>query len=309
MAKQILQVESRPHLLLYFRGLVLTVLVLALAGAGLAQEQRLSTRKIESASLERTMPYNVIVPNGYADKANAERKYPVLYLLHGLTGHYGNWADDSKLLEYSAPYDLIIVMPEGNNGWYTNAMNVPADRYEDFLIKDLIPEIEGKFRARTDREGRMIAGLSMGGYGALKFGLKYPDRFALAGSFSGALDAARFDVKMFGSGWKVLTDSIDAVYGPMGSKTRAENDLFKMIEEIKPETVGKLPFIYLDCGTEDILITSNRDFATALLQKKIPHEFTQRPGKHDWDFWKVSTVEFLGLQARLRSDGPSEAAK
>lgn len=270
------------------------ILLSAAVGAhGLAADGRLSTRQIQSASLGRTVSYNLILPRGYAEKENSEKRYPVLYLLHGLTGHYENWAERTTLEEYSKDYELIIVMPEGSNGWYTNAENVPADKYEDFMIRDLVPAIEKDFRARTDREGRIIAGLSMGGYGALKFGFKYPDRFALAGSFSGALNVARFDLNTYRGGWKALTDSVKAVYGDMGSRTRLENDLFRMIEDLPADKAGSLPFVYLDCGTEDGLISDNRNFAAKLLEKKVPHEFRQLPGGHNWAYWDKQIVEFL----------------
>jgi len=279
--------------------LVLCAFMLFAASGAHARDagSRLATRQLESASLGRTVSYNVLFPPGYAAKEHSGKRYPVLYLLHGLTGHYNNWAERTPLEEHSEKYELIIVMPEGNDGWYTNAENVPSDRYEDYVIKDLIPAIERDLRTRSDRKGRIIAGLSMGGYGALKFGFKYPERFALAGSFSGALNAARFDVSAFGGNWKALTDSITAVYGGMDSTTRRENDLFRMIEELPAEKVAAMPFIYLDCGTEDGLINANRNFAAKLLEKKVPHEFRQLPGAHNWAYWDKQIVEFLQVAA------------
>ena len=208
-------------------------------------------------------------------------------------GHYDDWAKSSGIALYSEDYDFVIIMPEGNDGFYTNAENVPADRYEDYVIKDLIPEVEKDFRVRTDRGGRVIAGLSMGGYGALKFGLKYPDKFVLAGSFSGALNAARIDLAVIGTGWKALTDAVNAVYGDLGSRTRAENDIYGMVDSLKPEQIKDLPFIYVDCGTEDFLIGDNRTFAEKLFVRKIPHEFRQLPGGHDWKYWDRQVEEFL----------------
>lgn len=298
MAKQILQVRRVRFAARFV--IVSSVLLMAAVSGFAKAEARLSTHQLESKSLERTIPYNVILPKGYADAANSGKKYPVLYLLHGLTGHYDAWVRATMVEEHSIPYELVIVMPEGNNGWYTNAENVPADRYEDYMVKDLIPEIEKKFRVQTDRSSRMIAGLSMGGYGALKFGLKYPGLFAIAGSFSGALNAARFDTKVLPNTWKALVDSITAVYGDMGSKTRAENDVHKIIEEITPDSVKSLPFIYVDCGTEDMLINTNREFVAKLLEKKVPHEFRQLPGGHNAPYWNKQILEFLEMQDRLR---------
>ena len=144
--------------------------------------------KLKSGLMGREMPYRVILPPGYA--ARSQERFPVIYLLHGLTGHYNNWTDLTKLGDYSQRYRVIIVTPEGGDGWYTDSSANPTDKYESYIIQELIPEVERKYRTLPTRDKRAIAGLSMGGYGALKFGLKYPEKFVLAGSFSGALGAA-----------------------------------------------------------------------------------------------------------------------
>lgn len=253
--------------------------------------------KLESRLMARAMPYRVILPAKY--EANKTEKYPVVYLLHGLTGHFNNWADKTKLRDFAAGYQYIIVMAEGENGWYTDSATVPNDKYESYIVKELIPEIDKNFRTIPDKNRRAIAGLSMGGYGSLKFGLKYPEMFALVGSFSGALQAASFTDKMLGSGWKVLTDSIMSVYAAEDSQTRRENDIYKIVREMPAGKIKNLPFVYFDCGTEDGLIVSNREFSGLLLEKKIPHEFRQLPGKHDWVFWNSQIREFFDLSKKF----------
>jgi putative tributyrin esterase len=253
--------------------------------------------KLKSTLMAREMPYRVILPKNY--EANKAEKFPVLYLLHGLTGHYDNWADKAKIKDYAAGYNFIIVMPEGNDGWYTDSASVPNDKYESYLVRELIPEIDGKFRTLADREHRAIAGLSMGGYGSLKFGLKYPEKFVVVGSFSGAVGAASLTAKMVGNSWKALTDSIVNTYGEEDSPTRKDNDIFKIVREISPEKAKTLPFIYVDCGTEDGLITSNREFIALLAEKKIPHEFRELPGKHDWPYWDAQVQEFLRVSQKF----------
>ncbi|MDQ3181324.1 MAG: esterase family protein, partial [Acidobacteriota bacterium] len=215
--------------------------------------------KLNSKLMAREMPYRVILPVSYKT-SNEKTFYPVIYLLHGLTGHFDNWADKTKLTDYSANYNYIIVMPEGNNGWYTDSGSVPNDRYESYIIKELIPEIDKNFRTVADKNHRAVAGLSMGGYGAIKFGLKYAEMFSLVGSFSGALGAGTLTEKEVGTKGVIAT-SILSVYGIANSKTRQENDIFQMIKEISPDKIKSLPFIYLDCGTEDFLYQNNRDFA------------------------------------------------
>jgi putative tributyrin esterase len=254
------------------------------------------TLKLNSKLMAREMPYRVVFPAGY--KLEKEKRYPVVYLLHGLTGHYDNWTDKTKLAEYAARYNFIFVTPEGADGWYTDSASVPLDKHESYIIQELIPEIDKNLRTIADRNHRIIAGLSMGGYGSLKFGLKYPDKFVLVGSFSGALGAASWTEKILGNNWKALTDSIASVYGAEESQTRKDNDIYKIMREMTPEKTKLLPFIYLDCGTEDFLIVQNRDFAALLLEKKIPHEFRQLPGKHDWIFWDAQVQEFLELSEK-----------
>ena len=254
--------------------------------------------KLNSKLMAREMPYRVVLPIDYKS-ANDKTAYPVIYLLHGLTGHFSNWTDSSKLVEHAAKYNYILVTPEGNNGWYTDSATVPNDRYESYIVQELIPEIDKKFRTQADRNHRAVAGLSMGGYGSVKFGLKNPEMFALVGSFSGALGAASFTDKILGNSWKVLTDSIMSVYGAEDSPTRKQNDVYKLIREMPADKTKTLPFIYLDCGTEDFLINSNRDFVSLLFEKKIKHEFRQLPGAHDWKFWDAQVQEFLELSERF----------
>lgn len=251
--------------------------------------------KLDSKLMGRAMPYRVVLPKNYATAK--DKRFPVIYLLHGLFGSSANWTSMSKLPAHAQNYEVIIVNPEGENGWYVDSPTVAANRYESFIIKELIPEIDAKYRTNATRGGRVIAGLSMGGYGALKFGVKYPEMFSLAGSFSGALGAATFNST--GPVMDSIFKSINEAFGPAGSETRKANDLFGLIREASPEKIKALPFIYVDCGTEDFLIQNNRDFATLLVTKKVPHEFRQLPGGHSWPYWDKQVVEFLRLSERF----------
>ncbi len=260
----------------------------------------LETYKLNSKLMAREMPYRVILPDGYGNPQtkNVTAKplsYSVIYLLHGLTGHFNNWADKTKLTDYAKNYNYIIVMPEGGNGWYTDSSSVANDKYESYIVQELIPEIDKKYRTISDRQHRAVAGLSMGGYGSIKFGLKYPEMFSLVGSFSGALGAASFSEKNAGG----IGKAIDLIFGATDSEKRQSNDVFKIVKEMTAEKIKNLPFIYLDCGTEDFLIQSNRDFAALLLEKKIPHEFRQLPGIHDWKFWNSQVNEFLEVSEKF----------
>src|SRR5436853_1864154 len=189
-----------------------------------AQKSSVETVQFQSNLVNATLPYNVILPPDY--RASSTTRYPVLYLLHGLTGHYSDWLTKTNVADYAAQYRIIIVMPEGKDGWYTDSATVPNDKYESYILKELIPDVEKRYRTIETRFGRGVAGLSMGGYGALKFGLKSPGTFAFAGSISGALAATSWtedDFKAAPSMYKSLV----SVFGPPGSDTRKANDIFE----------------------------------------------------------------------------------
>lgn len=258
---------------------------------------RMADLSLESKLMGRSMPYRVLLPPDY--EQNIPRRYPVIYLLHGLTGHFDDWEKRTKLSSYAREAGFIIVMPEGNDGWYTDSGVVAEDKYESYIIKELVPEVDQKFRTMPERSRRAIAGLSMGGYGSLKFGIKYPEKFVVVGSFSGALMAPSLSVKSLKGGWKALEDSIANVFGADDAPVRKANDIFGLVRLLDAQQIKALPFLYLDCGTEDGLIQANRDFAALLSEKKIPHEYRQRPGKHDWIYWDSQVQEFLRLATKL----------
>ena len=258
---------------------------------------RIQTVQFASKLVGKTLPYNVLLPLDYNQPQAKTYRYPVLYLLHGLTGHYTNWLEHTHLADYVAAYQVIIVMPEGNNGWYTDGATVPTDKYESYILQELIPDVEKRFRASTAREGRAIGGLSMGGYGALKFGVKHPEMFVFAASMSGALDAASWteaDLKGLEFIWRTLLP----VYGAADSETRAANDLGKLYRELPATRIGALPFVYVDCGTEDTLLQTNRSFVDILVKQKIPHEYRQLPGNHSWTYWDAQVQEVLKIAAK-----------
>lgn len=277
------------------RSIFILAVVLALAASSYAQAAtatalRVQEQKLASKLMAREMPYRVILPANY-DAAKSER-YPVIYLLHGLYGHYTNWTDKTKVAEYAAKYRFIIVTPEGADGWYTDSVSIPKDKYESYIIKELIPEIDRKFRTKADRADRILAGLSMGGYGALKFGLKYPELFTLVGSFSGAFGTSKFTEKNAGE----IGKTVDSVFGAVGSETRAANDVFSLLDNVTD--VKKLPFVYQSCGTEDFLFASNRDLDALMIKQKVAHEYRELPGVHDWVFWNDQIREFLAVAER-----------
>jgi putative tributyrin esterase len=296
---------------------ILVVLwLIALAPSARAADPVVKTVEFEAPSVGRTMKYNVALPDGYETSG---RRYPVVYLLHGLTGNYTNWARMGAA-RAAAPYDLILVMPDGGYSWYVNWAETEGDRpnrWEDYLVKDLIGHVDAHFRTIARREGRAINGLSMGGYGSLMLGLRHPDRFIAVGSESGALAFARQVADRLKSGQALparrndpAADQPNPQIGIPGFSSQAERtpkgkmfttaeqaesyDPFHLIASIPAE---KLPHLYLDCGTEDRLISGSIEFAKVLMEKKIPFTYAQSPGEHNGAYWSREINHALAVQS------------
>src|SRR5437588_1089944 len=225
------------------------------------------TIQLQSKLVNATLPYNVILPADY--RTSKTTRYPVLYLLHGLGGHYSDWLTRTNVADYAAQYRMIVVMPEGNDSWYVDGAAGVNDKYESYILKELMPDVDKRYRTIQTRYGRAIAGLSMGGYGAIKYGLKYPSTFGFAGSVSGAFGVTRYsETEMGGASWEPFLK----IFGPVGSKTRQANDVFEITKAMIPGQIASLPYFYFDCGTEDAPqhFKPNRELSGLFLEKKLP---------------------------------------
>ena len=238
------------------------------------------------------MNYRVLLPEDYDRQS---RRYAVLYLLHGVFGDHTNWDSLTGIAEYAQPLSVIVAMPDGDNSWYTNSATVPADRFEDYIVSDFVGEIERQYRTVVGRNGRAVAGLSMGGYAAVKFALRYPDRFLFAGSISGAFDGPS-DLHERRSD---LRDKLLKVYGPTGSATRIDNDVYRLARTADP---SQLPHLYIDCGLEDEFLPRNREFAALLRERSIRFEYVEAPGGHEWPYWDRRIQPLIG-SCRVKFSG------
>lgn len=243
--------------------------------------------QFKSNLVGKILPYGVVLPPGYGLITSRRSRYPVLYLLHGWSGDYNSWTKQTALMQFASEYQLIIITPEGGNGWYTDSATVPSDQYEAYFMRELIADVDSRFRTIADRRGRSIAGVSMGGYGALKFGFKYPEKFSLAASMSGALDATS----------RTDDTSIMQTFGEPDSPARKTNDLTRLAREFPTDRQALLPYVYLDCGTDDPWLASNRDFSGVLLERRIVHEYRQLPGNHLWTYWDRQVREVMRIAA------------
>ena len=235
----------------------------------------LSEETFFSPALGRDSHYRIILPAGYAESAE---RYRVLFLMHGLYGDRTNWTELTKLREYSRPYKLIIAMPDARNSWYVNSIENLKDRFEDIIVPDFIAEVDARFRTLPRREARAIAGLSMGGYGAIKFALLNPQLFSFAASMTGAFSAPLDLAEQMPE----FRDDLTRAFGPADSKNRRQNDVFAIASSTIPE---ELPYIYLDCGAQDPFLDINRRFVALLQERNIAYEYHEAPGGHEWEYW------------------------
>lgn len=296
----------------------------------LAEPLPVKTVEFNAPSVGRQMKYNIVLP---ADYEESDNRYPVLYLLHGLTSNYTAWAR-MGVPEYAQHYDLIVVMPDVGNSWYVNwakSDDGQANRWEDYIIKDLIGHVDKTYRTIARREARAINGLSMGGYGGLVLGLRNPEMFCSIGSHSGALTLVRRIRERVASGesgnfrrrGREPSTEPNPRIGIEGFSSQAErspkgtmfatvedcdaHDLFKLAVTVPRE---KLPHIYIDCGTDDRLLRGARELAELLREHRIAFTYAESPGGHNSTYWRREVGHSMALQYSLirrnldRSVGP-----
>ena len=254
--------------------------------------------KIKSEALGEDRNAHILLPPDYD---SSTRRYPVLYLLHGLGDDHKAWAYMTNLSGYAAAHQLIIVMPDAGRSWYVNSASDPKAKFEDFIAKDLITFADSNFRTIPLPRARAIAGLSMGGYGASFIGLKHYKKFAAIGSFSGAVAFSRSATPSGDAAAQQRARAFDAIFGAQGSKEREERDPFLLLEKVP---AAEMPMLYIACGGQDFLLQQNRDFVKLLAEKKIPYEYREiSPRAHTWDFWDDNIKIFLSLLSHKQGFG------
>lgn len=292
------------------------------------------TDTLWSMALGVSKALTVYLPPSY-DRERS-RRYPVLYYLHGKSGNERNWVDVGalhrtmdSLVAAGAP-EAIIAMPDGDDGWYTTwgilpdlaacerdttrrepaaTFCVPWTRYDDYITYDIVRWMDGHYRTRGDRTHRGIAGLSMGGYGAITLALAYPQVFSAAASHSGVLSP------------RLLPDSVQRARGVRYARDREETALAartlwpqqwtafgrdtiawrardprtlaeRLAEQVKAGR-AQWPALLIDVGVDDPWYAQNVDFDASLTRLGVPHEYHEWPGTHNWDYWRTHSRESL----------------
>ncbi len=206
---------------------------------------------------------------------------PVLYLLHGISDDDTIWTRRTSIERYASQLGLAVVMPQAGRSFYCDEAH--GNRYWTFLSEELPQLVADSFEVSDRREDTFVAGLSMGGYGALKWALRRPERFAAAASLSGALDVSELAL----SGW--FSDAFRAVWGGQGT-AGTDDDLFALLARAD---VGELPALWLSCGTEDFLLSESERFLEAATRRGVDVTREFPPGDHDWAFWDAQIQRVL----------------
>ncbi len=314
--------------------------VAALAAGTLpAQQGTVRTDAVWSQALGTTKQLVVYLPPSYATPAGATRRYPVAVYLHGYFGSERDWtvagalaATMDSLVAAGLP-EMIVVMPDGDDGWWTtwhrlidvsvcrrtprqenaDTYCVPWLKYDDYVAADIVTWTDTHYRTLAQRASRAIAGLSMGGYGAISLAARFPQTFAVAASHSGVLrpalmtdsstvattgraterDARTRDELRAASGAR--WERIEAAFG-QDSVSWMSRDPARLLQRLR-DAGTPLPALYVDVGTEDYLLPMNRSFRETMAQMQVPLAYAEYPGRHDWAYWKAhlsGSLRFIG---------------
>jgi putative tributyrin esterase len=179
------------------------------------------------------------------------------------------------------------VMPEGETfGWYLDSPVDPTNKFETYITKEVIQKIDNTYRTVRSNKGRVITGLSMGGHGAMYLSTRHPDLFCAAGTMSGAMDMNYTRFRVNEDFAKSLKDRFQKLLGTADTSNDVyvKNSIINMVDAIKK---NGMPVI-IDCGVDDFLIEANRELHHRLVFNNVPHDYTERPGAHTWEYWENS---------------------
>ncbi|WP_066834672.1 alpha/beta hydrolase [Rufibacter ruber] len=254
--------------------------------------------EVKSKVLDKKVEYSMYLP---ADYERTNRRYPVLYLLHGYSDDETGWAQfgeahltAERLMQAGEVPPMIIVMPDAGVSWYINSADGKV-KYEDFFINEFIPYIDKIYRTRGSKEFRAVAGLSMGGYGTLVMALKHPDLFAAAAPLSAAVWTDELFTTMPEASFKRYFSTVFKENLQGQERLTAhwyQNSVLKLVETAPLDPMKKVKF-YIDCGDDDFLIKGNMALHAAMLDRKLLHEFRVRDGGHTWNYWRTALPEVL----------------
>lgn len=274
---------------------VMCLLTLSLS-AQRGQRSRIVTDTIFSQVLNTERAYTVYLPKSFnADKA---RKYPILYLLHGMTDTNSSWAEKGqmkpvidRLIDRGEIDELIVVTPDAGGSDVNRQQNgyfdMPGWEYEKFFYTEFLPYIEETYRVIGDKQHRAIAGLSMGGGGSTGYGQRHPDMFCAVYAMSAWLEAGKTDAE------RASADPNNKVNKLM--KAVYENSCIRYVDEADDDRKKQLRSVawYIDCGDDDFLFDLNIRFYQSMRRAGIPCQLRVKDGGHDWEYWHQALYDCL----------------
>ena len=232
--------------------------------------QKVDTIEVYSESMDKNIKNVVILPANY-DK---QKKYPVIYLLHGYGGKYSSWSNIKPTLPQEvSKYDLIVVCPDGQNSWYWDSPVDPKFKFDTYVSKELVEYIDKNFSTIASPKGRAVTGLSMGGHGGLWLGISHPNIYGACGSMSGGVD-----IRPFPNSWEISKrlgkyKDNKAVWD--------QYTVINLLDKIEPSSLA----IIIDCGYGDFFFQVNEALHKEMLYRNIEHDYLTRPGIHNNAYW------------------------
>ncbi len=258
---------------------LLLVLLFAGFSVSAAEIQQVATISVPARYIKSPMRCTVVLPETYLSEGDTAQ-YPVVYLLNGYGGDHSSWIKltEPNLDEMASQHGVIIVCPDGRDSWYWDSPECPDMQMESFFVKELIPYIDKNYRTYATAGKRAIAGFSMGGHGSLWLAMRHPDIFGSCGSMSGGVNINK---PKWAKSWKMATRIGSQAEHP---QRWIDYTVLTLVPTLK---TGELNII-IDCGVDDFFIGVNRELHDALLNAKIPHDYTERPGRHTHPYWRNS---------------------
>jgi enterochelin esterase-like enzyme len=279
--------------------IILFFLLLSISVIAISQGKTMESYIIKSKILGKEVRYSIYLPSDYE---SSQRRYPVLYLLHGYSDDETGWAQFGEVqkianetISNGEATQMIIVMPDAGVSWYINDAAGKV-KYEDFFINEFIPFIDSIYKTRNKKQYRAVAGLSMGGYGSFIYAMKHPDLFSAAAPLSAAIWNDDHIIGMPENGWKNY--KFNELFGTdLAGKNRLtetwnKNSVLKLAATVAVEKLNQVRY-YIDCGDDDILVKGNMELHSIFLDRKVKHEFRVRDGAHNWPYWRSALPEVL----------------
>ena len=233
----------------------------------------------EALTLRSTM--YVLLPQHSLTAKKSKRKYRTLYLLHGHSDDHTAWMRWSSIEKHVEGLNLAVVMPAVNLSFYTDMVH--GGKYWTFISEEVPAVVRDMFHLSDKRKDNFVAGLSMGGYGAFKLALTYPERYAAAASLSGALDV-REVVKVHDDPLnKIWLEEMRNVFGDLSKVPDSKHDLFALAKKVAKSPIK--PRLHQCCGTEDFLYADNVRFRDHVRKLPLDLTYEEGPGEHDWAYW------------------------